>query len=182
MKSKSEIRAFIAEQKKRYSAEQCRQASAGLFERIERHPAFLSAQCIFIYYSMEGEVYTHSFIERWCAEKTILLPVVVGRTLELRAYHGGEMQKSKFGVLEPVGKAWADYEAIDLAIVPGVAFTMKGDRVGYGGGYYDRTLPLLSAYTIGVCYDFQLFPTLPTEIHDQRLDEVLSAPISSFTL
>ena len=68
-----------------------------------------------------------------------------------------------------------DLDAIDVVIIPGVAFTRDGKRLGRGKGYYDRFLPKLStAYRIGVCYDFQLSDTLPTESYDQKMDLVIS--------
>ena len=68
-------------------------------------------------------------------------------------------------------------EAIDLAIIPGVAFDPEtGVRLGRGGGYYDRLLasPGFRAVTVGACFDLQLVAGLPAEEHDQRVDLVVS--------
>lgn len=63
---------------------------------------------------------------------------------------------------------------IDLAIIPGRAFTVDGYRLGRGKGYYDRLIPRLSCKTIGVAFDCQIFDTLPVDDWDVRLDMVLS--------
>lgn len=74
-------------------------------------------------------------------------------------------------------------EEIDLMIVPAVAFTDDGIRLGQGGGYYDRFLNKMAAknkapYTIGVCYDFQIYSALPVESHDYAVDCVLCACVT----
>jgi 5-formyltetrahydrofolate cyclo-ligase len=80
---------------------------------------------------------------------------------------------------EPAADAVAAVDAgeIDLILVPGVAFTEDGFRVGRGGGYYDRCLaqPGLHARKLGVCFARQLVPTVPLEPHDQRVDRVIAA-------
>jgi 5-formyltetrahydrofolate cyclo-ligase len=65
---------------------------------------------------------------------------------------------------------------IDVILVPGLAFTRRGQRLGRGGGYYDRYLASLPAETlkIGVCFGFQIFESLPTESHDQTVDGVVT--------
>ena len=63
---------------------------------------------------------------------------------------------------------------IEIIVIPGLAFTSYGERLGRGGGYYDRYLALLPAATfkIGVCFGVQIVETLPMEPHDQRVDAV----------
>ena len=64
----------------------------------------------------------------------------------------------------------------DVVVVPGLAFTTRGERLGQGGGWYDRFLPQVrsNCTTIGVCFEPQLVDTLPLEPHDVRLDHVVS--------
>lgn len=64
---------------------------------------------------------------------------------------------------------------VDLVIVPGMSFTQRGDRLGQGGGWYDRFLPRLrnGVITIGVCFAEQISAALPTERHDVRVDDVV---------
>lgn len=82
-----------------------------------------------------------------------------------------------FGIREPAEDApRVEPRAIDAAIVPGVAFDEQCWRLGYGGGYYDRLLPLLrpDAARIGLAYDEQVLVTIPAEEHDVRLDAVVT--------
>ena len=67
-------------------------------------------------------------------------------------------------------------ESVDLILVPGLAFTRDGRRLGRGGGYYDRLLARLPAATVklGVCFAPQLLPDLPTDLHDMRVDEIVT--------
>ena len=63
---------------------------------------------------------------------------------------------------------------MDVVIVPGLAFDKKGFRIGYGGGYYDRLLPRLSAVKIGICYDFCIVDYVFPKHHDVSVDCVIS--------
>ena len=107
-------------------------------------------------------------------QKTILLPVVKGDELELRIYAGRQNLKNgeAYHIEEPTGEAFTAYEKIDLAIIPGVSFDAQGNRLGRGKGYYDKLLPLLHSYNIGICYNFQVSEKLPVEPFDRRMDEV----------
>ena len=63
---------------------------------------------------------------------------------------------------------------IDLAIVPGVAFTKGGDRLGYGGGYYDKFLKEHNCQKMGICFESQIVEEIPTEKNDIRMDTVIT--------
>ena len=78
--------------------------------------------------------------------------------------------------MEPTGDPFTDYAAIDLAVIPGVAFTPDGRRLGRGRGYYDRLLAHFpqSPYLIGLCWPFQLLADLPTEPHDLTMHAVIA--------
>jgi 5-formyltetrahydrofolate cyclo-ligase len=81
--------------------------------------------------------------------------------------------KNQFGVLEPKYKNIV--QNVDLFIVPGVAFTQTGFRVGRGGGYYDELLQKYpKAIKIGICHDFQILNDLPIEEHDVAMDYVFT--------
>jgi 5-formyltetrahydrofolate cyclo-ligase len=83
---------------------------------------------------------------------------------------------SSFGVREPKLTEGIPVDSIDVVLLPGVAFDKQGFRLGYGGGYYDRFLPLLSPHTItiGVAYELQLLQQVPTEAHDIPLDLIVT--------
>lgn len=135
---------------------------------------FQSAHTILLYHSLQDEVHTHDFIEKWSKSKRIVLPVVIEDELELRSYSSpNDLAIGAYGILEPTGTPFHDYDSIDLAIIPGVAFDTAGCRLGRGKGYYDRLLPKLTAHKIGVCFPFQFVDEVPAEELDIRMDEVL---------
>ena len=76
--------------------------------------------------------------------------------------------------MEPVGKPFTAFKEIDVAVVPGMSFDMRGNRLGRGKGYYDRFLPKIpQAYKIGVCFPFQKLPGIPADENDMKVDEVI---------
>lgn len=89
-----------------------------------------------------------------------------------------DLAPGAFGILEPLPERCPliEPESIDIAILPGCAFSATGQRLGQGGGYYDRllALPNFQAITIGVCFECQFFDQLPTEDHDQTVDCVIT--------
>ena len=145
--------------------------SANILAALEAHPAFRAANTVLLYHSLNDEVDTHAFIQKWSSEKRILLPVVVGDDLELRIYTGPEDMSISgiYGIAEPTGEIFTDYAAIDFIVVPGVAFDAKGNRLGRGKGYYDRYLARFegsSLHLYAVAYDFQIVDQIEAEEHD----------------
>ena len=144
---------------------------------VEGLAEFRRAKVVLLYWSMADEVQTHAFVERWYKEKTLLLPCVVGDDLVLRQYTGPECMTAgeQFGIGEPTGEVWNDLEAVELIVVPGVAFDVQRNRMGRGRGFYDRLLKSTpNAVKVGVAYDFQLLDSIPTEPHDVKMDRVIS--------
>lgn len=151
--------------------------SADVLAALEAHPVFGAARIVLLYYSLKDEVDTHEFVRKWSGEKQILLPVVVGDELELRIYTGPQdLAHGAYGIEEPTGELFTDYAAIDLAVIPGVAFDALGNRLGRGKGYYDRLLPQLTAYKVGICFPFQLVEEVPAEPFDISMDAIITAP------
>jgi 5-formyltetrahydrofolate cyclo-ligase len=112
------------------------------------------------------------------SEVTLCLPRTDGTQMAAHAVNDFEqLVRSGFGVLEPSrGLPEIDPAAIDLVLVPGVAFTPGGARLGRGGGHYDRFLARLSpqAMKLGIAFSVQLLPALPTEAHDLSVDQVIT--------
>lgn len=109
------------------------------------------------------------------------LPVVTAhdQALEFRSWRAGEpLRRASFDVSVPLDDA--PVLAPDILLVPGLAFDRQGGRLGYGGGFYDRTIKALAEQgrapvTVGICYKEQIVETVPREAHDQTLDYVLFA-------
>lgn len=167
----------MRERKRAVSPEEKLCRSNTVMHRLELDPDFKVAHVVLLYWSMDDEVQTHDFVERWYQEKTLLLPCVDGNDLRLRQYTGPECMVSgeQFGIGEPTGKEWTDLDAVQLIAVPGVAFDHKGNRMGRGRGFYDRMLKSTpNAVKIGLAYDFQILENIPTEPHDVKMDKVIS--------
>lgn len=85
-----------------------------------------------------------------------------------------KLKKGKFDIPEPVQPQWAQPDEMDLILVPGTAFDRHGGRLGRGGGFYDRLLPLYSSQRIGTACSFQMVESIPSEPHDIRMDALLT--------
>ena len=116
---------------------------------------------------------TNHKIDEWSATKSVYLPVVCGDDLKLRLYNKNNLKKGAYGILEPTGDDLEELSTIDLVIVPGVAFDKTCNRIGRGKGYYDRLLKNIDVPKVGICFDFQIIETVPTEIFDEPLTAVV---------
>ena len=96
-------------------------------------------------------------------------------TMDFFEYQSDALSVGAYGIREPEGVKPCPAESIDLMVVPAVAFTRHGERLGRGKGFYDCYLSRegFRAYTVGVCYSHQLLDSLPTEQHDCCVDEVV---------
>src|ERR1700744_1569681 len=86
-----------------------------------------------------------------------------------------EIISGKFGVREPSSACpEIPMDQFNLVLVPGMAFDLQGNRLGRGRGFYDRLLTGVSGIKCGVCYDGQLWPEIPTEPHDAKVDFIVT--------
>lgn len=140
---------------------------------------FKNATSILLYYSTPEEVFTHDLIQNSLGTKRIFLPRMNTEKNEIEIYQlerWEDLQKGPFGILEPTGKSKARIGEIDLAIIPGVAFTIDGKRLGRGKGYYDRLLALKreSPFGLGLAFSEQIVEDISMEEHDVKLDLILT--------
>lgn len=162
-------------QKRQLDRPELEELSLCVMDKLQRHPRFVASHTLLLYHSLPDEVCTHRLIDE-TKGKTVLLPRVTGAgTMELRVYTGrDDMREGAFHIMEPCGNVFMDYEKIDLAVVPGMAFDRAGNRLGRGKGYYDRLLPQIpQAYKIGVCFGFQLVDDVPVSETDVAMDEII---------
>ncbi len=136
-------------------------------------PEFSQAQVIASYYSYGSEPNTQELNKAIIdSGKTLLLPRIAGEVLEWVKWDGSKeslMENGKFH--EPVGDPIKDLSLIDLVLVPALAIDPDGYRLGQGGGFYDRALPLMRAWKHGIVYPFERMEhDLPREAWDVALD------------
>jgi 5-formyltetrahydrofolate cyclo-ligase len=174
---KADLRRQIQQIKRQFTPQQLEELSLLVISSLR--PLLAEAQTIMAYYSLPDEVNTHALIDELVAEgKTVLLPKVTGAdTMELRRYTGrADLQEGAYHILQPVGEPFTDLSAIDLILVPGLAFDAAGHRLGRGRGYYDRFLHSKNrpyCVKIGVCFDFQKVDEVPVDAHDIAMDKVV---------
>lgn len=174
--SKQELRRRIREAGRSVGKARREAASASIVRQVEALDTFAAARTVLLYWPLPDEADVRPLAGRWLGRKRIVLPVVAGDELELREYTGpASLRPGAFGILEPAGTLFTDLDAIDLAVVPGVGFDAAGNRLGRGRGYYDRLLPRLRAYKVGVCLGHQLCEAVACEPHDVCMDRVISA-------
>lgn len=107
--------------------------------------------------------------------KRVCFPRVAIGGLSLHEVTGwSELSPGAYGIPEPAESApLVSPAAVDVALVPGLAFTTAGHRLGQGGGYYDRLLPTLGGVSWGVCFSQQIEEEVPHETHDRPVDRVV---------
>ena len=151
-------------------------AAHGIREEVEITEAFAAARTVALFCSLPDEPPTEAIIAAWSASKRVVLPRVEGDLMQFYPFEPSAMATGAFGISEPVAGAPCDPASIDLILVPGVAFTAAGSRLGRGRGYYDKYLsqPGFRAVKIGVCYTHQLVGELPCEPHDVLVDRVVA--------
>ena len=98
-------------------------------------------------------------------------------SMEFYDYRPSDICSGAYGIDEPQGSEIIPPDKIDIMIQPGVAFTLQGDRLGRGKGFYDRYTSRegFRAYCIGVCFKHQVLDELPTEPHDRRVNKVITS-------
>ena len=167
----------------RRTAEDHRRALAhpGFAARVAAHAPALAPQAVVSGYIAFREEADPGLLLAALAKRghPVALPVLVGRgkALAFRRWHPGmALVAHSFGMLEPPETAASLVP--DILLVPLLAFDARGHRLGYGGGYYDRTLQALRAEktieAIGLAYAGQEVALLPAGAHDERLDAVLT--------
>ncbi len=173
---KKRIRREIRTLKNGVSLEEKTSRSKMILDKAERLPEFISAKTVMLYWAMADEVQTSDFVVKWAESKRVILPCVNGNDLDLRVFRGEEdlIAGENFGIPEPSGQLFTDYDEIDLILVPGVAFDIENNRMGRGKAYYDKLLSSLKAYKLGVCFDFQLLQSVPTDEHDIKMDQIIT--------
>lgn len=184
--SRTEIRNKIRIIRRDLSGAQQKTDADRLFTRLIKHPRVLQAEKISVTLAHDGEIDTLKFIE-WCWKnnKKIYLPIVhpfnKGHLLFLQYTSETKMVLNRYGIYEPKLDQLHTCPIADLELVftPLVAFDPYGNRIGMGGGYYDRMLApwfknKSGPYPIGLAHDCQQVEQLPVEEWDVPLPEIIT--------
>ncbi len=153
--------------------------SLAIADRIGEVPAFRDARVLALYAPLGTEVDSTEIARRALARAARLVyprSVHGDRRLVFARAEPGELVRGPLGALEPPPSApEIPREEVDCVVMPGVAFSRDGLRLGRGGGYYDATLKKMPrAFRLGVAFDTQVVPELPREPHDAPLDAIVT--------
>ena len=164
----------MLERRNRLNSQEISKRSKSIQEFVISSKEFQRAKVIGIYFAFGSEVTTELIIERAkILGKKIALPRVEEDKITFyELLSTKSLIRGRFGIMEPPPYGYMD--EIDLLVVPGIAFDKKGNRLGYGKGFYDRLLSGKRTFSIGLAYSFQLLENLPHDRYDKRLDAIAS--------
>ncbi len=153
-------------------------------EKFVGLPEYARARTVLYYLDARAEVRTrHDLPTALASDKRVVVPYCVEGKLELFLLEDmNELDVGMYKILEPkadlrlVPEKRVEVCQLDLVMVPGVAFDRAGGRMGHGKGYYDKLLEHARADTplVGLAFECQLFPEIPTQEHDIYMDRVLT--------
>lgn len=176
---KKELRRIFLKTRSELAAEDIIEKSAKIMSRLFSLSEFRGAKTIMFYVDAGNEVKTRDGITKALSEgKRVVVPKVKKGygllAIEIKSLD--ELSPGTFGILEPAGEKGISPEEIDLVVVPGVAFDKRGNRMGYGAGYYDSFLPKLrpEVKKVAVAFEMQVTDSLPAEEHDVKMDLIIT--------
>lgn len=178
---KKRLRTEYLQKRRALTLKHWKYAGKSIRRRLEQSALYQECSTLMTYVSAkDNEVDTCVLIDSALQSgRVVVVPVVIPGEPELRWARIGsrsELTLAKFGLLEPnpFQRRYVDVHDDALCVVPGLAFTRDGWRIGYGGGYYDRFLASFQGTSVGLAFEIQLAPLLPKGIHDQQLHYVLT--------
>ena len=152
--------------------------SMQIFEQLITVPEFKRADRIYTYVSMDNEIDTIMFIDYSLSlEKRVFVPRVSGRDMEFYEISDiSELSPGYMGIYEPdINGKEPDYSRTGFMCMPGLAFDKSYNRIGYGGGFYDRYLSVENKlYKAALAYEAQLLESIPAQDGDVRPDMIVT--------
>ena len=171
MTTRGQLRRRIRRQRRALPAHRRAALAGALARRSDTAPLWLHSNRIGCYWAVDGEMDLYPLIKKlWARGKSVYTPVLRGpRLWFLPLRPDSRLRKNRFGIPEPIAGPGARCPPrwLDVVMMPLVAFDLRGNRLGMGGGYYDRTFAYLrerrylrKPVLIGVAYEFQRLPRL----------------------
>ncbi|MFH0875292.1 MAG: 5-formyltetrahydrofolate cyclo-ligase [archaeon] len=169
---KENIRKKLLLQRNKLTADEIDRRSNLIKKTLASMEEYKNAKSIFFYISFNSEVDTHALINEAILDgKQVLVPKINNDNIDIYEIDTFDnLKKNKFGILEPAIAQKHEASVIDLCIVPGIAFDKKGNRLGFGKGYYDKILKKINSKKIALAYDFQIIENVPKEEYDISMD------------
>lgn len=173
---KLSLRNMIRLKKRQLSEEQIVAAGEELANLFLETAEYLQADTIYGYMPYNQEVRTLPILKQAIRDgKKVAVPKVYGDEMRfIYVVDFDRMEKSKFGIPEPIEDTPVADDPYALVLMPGLAFDAQGHRIGYGGGFYDRFLAKEPMHPkVALCYDFQMLPVIDTNAFDIPVDRVI---------
>ncbi|MCI6691697.1 MAG: 5-formyltetrahydrofolate cyclo-ligase [Clostridium sp.] len=152
-----------------------------IYNKLITSDLYIKAKNIFIYLSFGSEIQTNNIITKALRdEKEVYIPKVYKKNKLMKAVRlksFNDLKENSMGILEPIDDSnYIDKREIDLILVPGVVFDLNGNRIGYGGGYYDRYLQDIKEIRnkVVLAYDLQIVDSINPDIHDIAFDYIIT--------
>ena len=189
--ARQQLRQLIRQRRQQLSAAQQQQAAQSLVQQVLQSQLLTNSQNIALYLANDGELDTYPLIQAlWQLNKTVCLPVlhpiVPGYLLFIRYTPDTLLYPNKFGIPEPLAQCHLllPVSELDIIFTPLVAFDNRGQRLGMGGGFYDRTLSQLPQgglnKLIGLAHSCQQVDAVPTEPWDIPLQQIIT-PVQRYS-
>ncbi|MBE7030373.1 MAG: 5-formyltetrahydrofolate cyclo-ligase [Ruminococcaceae bacterium] len=175
--SKASLRKVMLSYRRELSKEEVVRNSQQIFTKIR--PILEDKQSVMVYLSFQNEVDTFALLDwLWEQKKNVAVPVCDTKAFEIFPSvlnSSRELVHNKYGILEPDIICTPDF-CYDAVVIPGIAFDLSGNRIGFGKGYYDKFLSTQknNPLKIGLCHDFQLLSDIPSEPHDFCMDYIIT--------
>lgn len=152
-----------------------------IYNKLINLDLYKKAKSMFVYINFSNEIDTVKIINKALEDdKEVYIPKIYREDKSMRAIRlnsFSELERNFMGILEPVKDSdYIEKENIDLIIVPGAVFDKSGNRIGYGGGYYDRFLSTIKEKKnkVVLAYDLQVINEIEPEIHDVKVDYIIT--------
>ncbi|WP_457570791.1 5-formyltetrahydrofolate cyclo-ligase [Desulfovulcanus sp.] len=182
MLSKHQIRQKVLKKRTNLSPDQVNSLSSIILENFYSLNLLDRARDVFLYLPIKNEVNTWPLLKKlWSLKISTFLPRCdKNKCRKMDFYHvssPNDLNKGAFNIPEPSSEIRYNGIGPDLIILPGVAFDLKGYRLGYGQGYFDRFLPkldLTKIKTVALAYDFQILPSLPIDPWDRPVEIIVT--------
>lgn len=178
METKREIRRRLLGLRESMDRREWSERTEAVFQRVVSHPWFQEAGTIYCYVDFRGEAGTEALMERaWELGKSVAVPRTRGEEMDFfRIRSLDETAPGNFGVREPDPDSCPAADGRDgLVILPGSAFDLRGHRIGYGKGFYDRYLEAHPGLlTMAVAFDFQVLEEVPHAPHDRGVRVIVT--------
>ncbi|MBA0168516.1 5-formyltetrahydrofolate cyclo-ligase [Pectobacterium sp. CFBP8739] len=184
--SRQQIRQTVRQSRRLLTPDQQALFAQQACERVIAHPRIIGAESVAVFLSFDGELDTSPLIQQlWQQGKRVCLPVLhpfrAGHLLFLRYAPDTELVRNRLKIMEPRldVRQVLPLPQLDVLLTPLVAFDRHGQRLGMGGGFYDRTLQYRNQmshgpYPIGLAHDCQQVDALPVESWDIPLPEIIT--------